>query len=448
MKKTWKYLYAALFLFLCLIPSLGLLSGHQEASSENRTLSGLPVLKGEDGWNSRYLQQMGDYFQEHFAFRNELVTANAWIFDNIGGISSADGVITGTDGWLYYKDSLEDFQGTDQLSDRALFDIAHTLSMIQDYTNESGIRFLFAVAPNKNSLYGENMPYYYQIKESEENNFSRLLPFLEKEGVHYVNLHQIFREQEEILYHKRDSHWNNKGAALAADTMMTALGKEHFSYVNASCTIRKDFTGDLDQMLYPAAMTPEEEYYYDPEPSFTYVGDVTSNFGPHIQTEGAGQGSLVMYRDSFCNALLPFFSEAYGNAFYSRGIPYQLSNLTQYQADTLIIERAERFLPDTAANPPVMDAPLAEPCVSDILPDNTVSEVALETTGMYTKISGILDSSCLETSSRILVKTSDTAMYEAFPVHTKNDQEGFILYLPASETASLSSGQLTFFLSE
>ena len=195
-------------------------------------------------------------------------------------------------------------------------------------------------------------------------------------------------------------------------------------------------------------MTPEEEYYYDPEPSFTYVGDVTSNFDPHIQTDGAGQGSLVMYRDSFCNALLPFFSEAYGNAFYSRGIPYQLSNLTQYQADTLIIERAERFLPDTAANPPVMDAPLAEPCVSDILPDNTVSEVALETTGMYTKISGILDSSCLETSSRILVQTSDTAMYEAFPVHTKNDQEGFILYLPASETASLSSGQLTFFLSE
>ena len=46
-------------------------------------------------------------------------------------VSTASGVIQGTDGWLYYKDSLDDYLGINQLSDRGLFNVAHTLSMMQ-----------------------------------------------------------------------------------------------------------------------------------------------------------------------------------------------------------------------------------------------------------------------------------------------------------------------------
>lgn len=47
------------------------------------------------------------------------------------------------------------------MSDRALFNTRHNLEITQNYLTEMNVKFLFTVAPNKNTLYSENMPYYY-----------------------------------------------------------------------------------------------------------------------------------------------------------------------------------------------------------------------------------------------------------------------------------------------
>ncbi len=85
------------------------------------------------------------------------------------------------------------------MSDRALFNVARSLSMMQEYAERQGADFLFTIAPNKNSLYGEHMPYYDSLKVSDEKNMDRIVPWLEKEGVHYAALSQVFAEQEEVL---------------------------------------------------------------------------------------------------------------------------------------------------------------------------------------------------------------------------------------------------------
>ena len=147
--KKLQVLYITAFFAACLVPSLGMAVTKQEASSENRRLAEFPELKKENEINTRWLPEAGEYFQEHFAFRNELVTANALLNGKIFGVSTADGVIQGTDNWLYYKDSLEDYLGEELLSERSLFNIAHTLAMMQETLNEKGVQFLFTVAPNK-----------------------------------------------------------------------------------------------------------------------------------------------------------------------------------------------------------------------------------------------------------------------------------------------------------
>lgn len=78
-----------------------------------------------------------------------------------------------------------------------------------------------------------------------------------------------------------------------------------------------------------------------------------------------------MYRDSFGNTLLPFFADAYANAYFSRGVPYQLSDVDTQNADTVVVERAERFLPEMAKNPPVLEGSLT-------LLDKEEDEVAAE----------------------------------------------------------------------
>ncbi len=51
--------------------------------SENRTRAKAPVLKDENGWNPDFLSDAGEWFQDHFGFRQELVTVNALIQEKI-----------------------------------------------------------------------------------------------------------------------------------------------------------------------------------------------------------------------------------------------------------------------------------------------------------------------------------------------------------------------------
>lgn len=439
--KKGKLIYCILFFAICLCPSLGMLVTKQETSSENRQLSEFPSPKTEEGKiNVEWLSQAGDYFQEHFAFRNELVTGNALLHGRLLETSTADGVIQGKNGWLYYKDSLDDYLGQDLLSDRSLFNIAHMLSMTQQALEEKGVNFLFTIAPNKNSLYGDNMPYYDKLKVSGQTNRENLEDWLKTEKVAYADLYQALMEEDEVLYHARDSHWNNKGAALAADVLMDALGKDHDSYEGESYTVRRDYTGDLDTMLYPLASTADDEIYYDKEPTYATVEEIQSNFDPRITTVNpVKEGSLVMYRDSFGNALLPYMADAYANAYFSRGIPYQLMDVETHSADTVIIERAERFLPEMSQFPPVLTAKeisLTED--QELQGSDGAVDVKIKPQGMTAQLSGRIKEGLLDTDSRIYLKVNGS-VYEAFPMDVKVeenlDDNGFCLYLPSELVA-------------
>ena len=440
--KKGKLIYCILFFAICLCPSLGMLVTKQETSSENRQLSEFPSPKTEEGKiNVEWLSQAGDYFQEHFAFRNELVTGNALLHGRLLETSTADGVIQGKNGWLYYKDSLDDYLGQDLLSDRSLFNIAHMLSMTQQALEEKGVNFLFTIAPNKNSLYGDNMPYYDKLKVSGQTNRENLEDWLKTEKVAYADLYQALMEENEVLYHARDSHWNNKGAALAADVLMDALGKDHDSYDGESYTVRRDYTGDLDTMLYPLASTADDEIYYDKETTYATVEEIQSNFDPRITTVNpVKEGSLVMYRDSFGNALLPYMADAYANAYFSRGIPYQLMDVETHSADTVIIERAERFLPEMSQFPPVLTAKEISLTENEELQgsDGAV-DVKIKPQGMTAQLSGRSKEGLLDPDSRIYLKVNGS-VYEAFPMDVKVeenlDDNGFCLYLPSELVAA------------
>lgn len=446
--KKWSLLYCVCFFAVCLCPFAGMaLHRGEPVSTEKRSLAEFPKLRTEEGnLNIDWLSQAGDYFQDHFAFRSKLVTANALVQGKLFGVSSASGVIQGSDGWLYYKDSLADYLGSDLLSERSLFNIAHTLGIIQRNLEQRGVDFVFTVAPNKNSLYGEHMPYYDKVKVTDDNNLRRLKPFLEAEGVNYVDLSETFRIQPEVLYHKGDSHWNNKGAALAGGQILTALGKEHISYEEEAYEVRKDFVGDLDQMLYPEALTLEEEIYYENEPEFSYVQEVESNFDPRINTTSPGkEGSLVMYRDSFGNTLLPFMAQAYGSAYFSRGVPYQFSDVDTYQADAVVIERAERFLPDMGAAPPVLEGSAAA-WEGEIVQaeEDGASLNEMKTWGTTIQITGSVLPEYLDTDTEIYLRINGTSVYEAFPMSIELDDGvddgGFCLYIG---TDKLQQGQNT-----
>lgn len=488
MKRKQLLCYVTIMFGICLIPFGGMIWKDSQESVENRTLAKAPVLKTEEGWNVNFLADAGACFEDHFAYRQEMVTADALIRGRIFGVSSEDSVIEGTDGWLYYMDSLDDYLGRNVMSDRAVYNVAHTLKMMQDYIKGTGRKFIFTVAPNKNSLYNENMPYYYSVRENTVRNIDKLQKALEKETVNYVNLYQVFEAQDEVLYHKRDSHWNNKGAAMAAEALLFALEMEHITYEDAEYEVRTDFEGDLDHMLYPNAITLEEEIYFTEHFAYEYMGEVESNFDPEIQTVNPEKmGSLLMYRDSFGNALLPFLAEEFGNARFSRGVPYYLDDMFFCGADTVIVERAERFIPDMSQNPPVMQVPLVLLNYEDStfveeeeaeLQNSFAGEMQnfsaekggnaagtgenmqtaeipatcdITDEGLYLKISGVIDEAYMQRNSQIYLRLDGEFAYEAFPVTVDlegaTSDYGYTVYL-LKEDLEGETGRVELFVSD
>lgn len=339
---------------VCLVPLVGMAWAPTTATTENRELAAVPALVEDGAVNTGYLSDWGAYFEDRFAFRNELVSANAELRSALFGVSATDSVVVGSDGWLYYGGTLSDFCGWDVLSGRAIDNIAFNLSLMQGYCEAQGATFTLAIAPNKNTLYPENMPYYYVA--ADEHALDLLKPALDERGVNYANLEEAFSSADETLYYLRDSHWNTKGALLAAETIMEAAGRPASGLSGASAVEVDGYVGDLNGMLYPTTAEPEADYSYESSLTWEYVegGDVEDSW---IATKGEGSGTLLVFRDSFGNNMLQFFADAYDAAYFSKLVPYDLPQIGALGADDVVVERAERHLSDFGTDPAIMPAP-------------------------------------------------------------------------------------------
>ena len=225
MNKNHLYLFFILFcITVCFSFSLGMFFTEQPKPRANEILTPKPAMILPDGSvNKEYLKNVTDYTADHFAFRTDLITIHNAILSKVFHTSASDDVILGKQNWLFYKQTENDYIGKNILSDNDIESIAHTLHMIQQYVENQNAKFLFVIAPNKNSLYGEYMPdSMYTIRN--ESNAQHLMNALQKQNVNYIDLFRVFRQKNEVLYYQLDSHWNNKGASLAYHSIMNALG--------------------------------------------------------------------------------------------------------------------------------------------------------------------------------------------------------------------------------
>ena len=450
MKKNYRNLiYIVGMLFICLIPFLLIGVAGREQSGESNRVTKFPQVYQDGKWNKNYFKNLGDWFEKNFAFRQEMVSLNARILSDVFGVSSTDKVITGSDGWLYYSSTLDDYKGENVLSDRGAFNVARIVALMQKKVEQEGKRFVFTIPPNKNTLYDEHMP-YYEKKTGTTSNLKKITKELEDQNVNYVDLYKLFKSQNEVLYLKRDSHWNNKGAVLAYNAIMDAAKWPHDQYKNAKVTTRKDNIGDLARMLYPEMAEPEENQYYPQIFSYDYVGKSKDVEDSEISTISEnGSGSLLMYRDSFGNTLLPFMAGEFSTAKFSKLVPYYIDQeMAECNPDVVVVEKVERHLNSLAVQPPMMESPeVKTKTKATKQSSNTTFQEGKIGNDMY-MVMGQLDTKYTKKDSKIYIKVTSkdkkSKTYEAFPVtiKTKNQSTdyGYQLYL---NDESVPTGNVT-----
>ncbi len=442
MKKHGSTIFLIIFLVLLLIPSVGMLV-FGPSESENGEELVMPVLYSEEeGLNREYLSQLSDVFEQRFALRKQLVTAYSYISENVFGVSAQSGVIVGTDGWLFFNDTLADYQRTNVLTDRQLHNVVRHLELIDEYCADNGIEFVFVVASNKNTLYPEFMPYYLVPGEGLSNR-ELLDQALGGTSISYIDFgtYDTFADNDAVYYFRRDSHWNNMGAAIATDCILDMAGIPHHEYTFDAYYTSDEHMGDLDQMIHPSNTVAETDLIFENMPQFTYITEVESNFDPRIETTGTGDMSLLMYRDSFGSALLPFMAEPFAVSYFTRSNSCQINDILAHSPNILVMEKAERFISQLCTSPSRLPAP------SRILPENAVqievSDLNIAEAGDFVTVTGTLPEGCYTDDSLIYIQSGDSC-FEAYPVSDlATGSEGFMALL---EKNSVSTDNIMVFI--
>ena len=427
-KKLSCVLFTAVILLICMIPSLGmLLPVRGGEAGGNETLAAAPSLRDQAGTlNTNYLTQMTGYLEDNYFLRQKMITAWSALNANLLHSSIAENVVLGEYHWLYFGDTLADYTGTDPMTEYEIDSAARNLALMNEYCGSQGAQFLFTVAPNKNSLYPEHMPDL--PRDDVRSNADRLAEALEREGVDYLDMFALFRGQPETLYFQTDSHWNSKGAALAADALNDALNTGRDSrYFDNTFRPEQIHKGDLYDMLYPAGDGMDTDWTYGGTLNFQYDAPIRSAENLTIMTHGQGGGSLLMFRDSFGNLLYPYMADSFDAALFSRAAAYRLDLIGERKAGKVVVELVERNIRSLIQNVPLMPAPLSRPTMT--LWENSAADIPMkkdaDSLPGYVLVTGTL-SAVPDAGTPVFLQTAAGECYEAFRL----EDGGFGLYVP------------------
>lgn len=353
------------FIVLCaslaLLPLVGMIWAPTNETTENRELAEFPSAISESGVNVDFLSDLGGYFEDHFAYKSMFATTQASLSAQFQASANPEAVVLGEDGWLYYVGTLNDYHGIGLLGQHEVDNLAFDMSLIRDYCSLYGATFAVTIAPNKNHLYPEHMPYY--MGEPAENNVLQMLASSMKDNhVPYFDAYEEFSSHDEVYYYQRDSHWNTDGARLASVGILKCLGKTDSADRIAGLTpVWEDgYISDLDVMLSPDDLHTEQDANFDKQLRWWYEeGEIPEDL--YIKTRGdprQSNGTLFMFRDSFGNKMLQFLADSFETAYFSKNSPCDMTLVSELGATDVVYECVERNLRQILDEPAIMPAPL------------------------------------------------------------------------------------------
>jgi hypothetical protein len=191
---------------------------------ENRPLAAKPPWKISRNFPAAF----EEFYNDHFGFRERLVSWLGVAKVQWLGISSSPNVVLGKRGLLFYTPlpmGLND-QAAGPFTAEQTACWGHMLQARRDWLARRGIRYLFVIAPDKQSVYPEALPRALKHRLPGCSRLDQLLGFLRADpDFPVIDLREPLWEakSEGRLYFATDSHWNVRGAYHAYVRLVAAL---------------------------------------------------------------------------------------------------------------------------------------------------------------------------------------------------------------------------------
>lgn len=367
MRRSLRFLPLIVFLTLAVAPAaLFTVTGPWPGPSapEFRPLRPLP-----SGFSASMFRRVGDWFSDRIGMRWPLLWLGVETTDRVWQPRVRGSVIVGRDPWLFFADDegtppvlMADVRGRLRLPDETAVTIDTILRGVHASYSPCGKRAFFLLAPNKQSIYPE------QLGEDRDRptRFDALLERLSPVARAMVidprpALRAAKYAHAAPLYYLTDTHWNGLGTYYAYRTVVETLARENAIYAperaafeNYELRIRPFVLGDMAvRMLYLTGRFADVAPMLLPKPP---LRDATVTDTPLRMTfaNPDGRGRLVMRGDSFAPALAASLARHFAEVTLlpRTAVLLAFDGADAHDADVVLIESAERFLP-TIATPPL-----------------------------------------------------------------------------------------------
>lgn len=307
-----KYLAMSVFLVVIyagLITSV-LVEDSEFSEIENKILTQKPELTVGDIKEGAYMKSFDKYVVDQFPERIKFVNFKNRVMYGLGYREFRD---------IYYTKGgrlLEKFIFNKDNINKNL-DI---MNMLNDYFKIDSVGMFI---PNSISIYKEELP-FYALSDSQEE----LLKYIKGnfKGEYYTPYKILLENKSKDIYFKTDHHWTQYGAGLMYEDY---YGKRIDSdYMEVS----EDFLGTYYSKVLFDSIKPDKIYAYKEFKDYNIQYDgITSNSlydksklkgknkyqyflngDPAMAViEGAGKGEVLIFKDSFAHAYIPFLTKEY-----------------------------------------------------------------------------------------------------------------------------------------
>jgi alginate O-acetyltransferase complex protein AlgJ len=194
--------------------------------------------------------------------RPNLITfANSTRYLLLGG--AGEQVRVGKNGWLFLTEELR-FEGPKVNAhsitktnnpDVALATRIDLISQLSLSLNAVGVKLIVALVPDKARVYSAQLKTDYP--SFNESRYSAALTALQAKSIAVVDLLKPMQQWDQSkgdLYYRTDTHWNQTGAALAANEIATKINTLNLDYaktkfVTSSASKPQERSGDLIRLM-------------------------------------------------------------------------------------------------------------------------------------------------------------------------------------------------------
>lgn len=336
---------------------------HSPMPAENRRPAQWPQFKGI-GQSREFVTGINNYFNDHFGFRKLLIRINNHLKGRLFHDTSAGlPVLIGKDGWLYYSGDrmLENWTRESSFNNQDLENWRHLLETRRDWLRARGIKYIFVVPPDKQTVYPEYLPDWIE-KGAKPSKIQQLVQYMKLHStVEILDLSQILINAKKVRvdYLKTDTHWNLFGSFVGCQTMLRALHQQMpelkpLPLDSYDWKVKNQIPGDLAVLLgrtdsytepngveaIPVAPLHELNVLYDS--AGVPTGDNPEHRPCYTVNEKAA-GKAIVFRDSFAINWYPFLGQSFKEVLYMWQYDWDRPLIEREKPDVVIDEIVERF---------------------------------------------------------------------------------------------------------